>query len=170
MGDRRVVVTGLGAVTPLGVSAPTFWDALVSGKGGVRRISRFDPNPFDSQVGGECLDFNPSDFLAHRENKRMDRFAQLGFASAKMAMADSGLESGQFDPTRAGVIIGTGIGGLQELEDQHKRLISKGPGRVSAFTIPKLMANAASASGNSLMFESDTPIAVSSDRNTRREK
>ena len=144
MGERRVVVTGLGAITPLGVSAPTLWDGLVSGKSGIRRISRFDPTPFDSQIGGECLDFNSADFLSHREVKRMDRFAQLGFASAKLAIADSGLESGQFEPTRAGVILGSGIGGLQELEDQHKRLLDKGPGRVSAFTIPKLMANASS--------------------------
>ncbi len=144
MDERRVVVTGLGAVTPLASSVAGFWDALIAGRSGVRRVSRFDPTPFDVQIGGECLDFNASDFIEHRLIKRMDRFAQLGFAAGKMAVTDASLENGQFDPTRAGVILGSGIGGLQELEVQHKRLLSKGPSRVSAFTIPKLMANASS--------------------------
>jgi 3-oxoacyl-[acyl-carrier-protein] synthase II len=144
MGDRRVVVTGLGAITPLGVSVAAFWDALVAGRSGVRRISRFDPEPFTVHIGGECLDFNADELIEHRLAKRMDRFAQLGFAAGKMAVADAGLEDGQFDPTRAGVILGSGIGGLQELEIQHKRLLAKGPSRVSPFTIPKLMANAGS--------------------------
>jgi 3-oxoacyl-[acyl-carrier-protein] synthase II len=144
MDERRVVVTGLGAVTPLACSVAGLWDALIAGRSGIRRVSRFDPAPFDVQIGGECLDFEAGDFIEHRLIKRMDRFAQLGFAAGKMAVIDAGLESGQFDPTRAGVILGSGIGGLQELEIQHKRLLSKGPSRVSAFTIPKLMANASS--------------------------
>ncbi len=144
MGDRRVVVTGIGATTPLGASVAALWDGLISGKSGIRSITLFDAAPFDTKIGGECLDFNPRDFIEHRVGKRMDRFAQLGFAAAKMAMTDSGLEEGQFEPTRAGVIIGSGIGGLSELEIQHKRLLNKGPGKVSAFTIPKLMSNAAS--------------------------
>ncbi|MBU0616175.1 MAG: beta-ketoacyl-[acyl-carrier-protein] synthase II, partial [Planctomycetes bacterium] len=142
MGDRRVVVTGLGVITPLGVSVSAFWDSLIAGRTGIRRVRRFDPAPYNVQIGGECLDFDADDFIEHRCAKRMDRFAQLGLAAAKMAVADAGLEPGQFEPTRAGVILGSGIGGLQELEIQHKRLLSKGPGRVSAFTIPKLMANA----------------------------
>jgi 3-oxoacyl-[acyl-carrier-protein] synthase II len=145
MGDRRrVVVTGMGAITPLGVSVSTFWDGLVAGRSGIRRVSRFDPDPFDVHIGGECLGFKVGDFIEHRVAKRMDRFAQLGFAAAKMAYADAQLADGDFDPTRAGVVLGSGIGGLCELEEQHKRLLSKGPGRVSAFTIPKLMANAGS--------------------------
>ena len=144
MGDRRVVVTGIGATTPLGSSVAALWDGLISGKTGIRSITTFDATPFDVQIGGECLDFNPGDFIEHRVSKRMDRFAQLGFAAASMAIEDSGLTEGQFEPTRAGVIIGSGIGGLNELEVQHKRLLSKGPGKVSAFTIPKLMSNAAS--------------------------
>lgn len=139
---RRVVVTGVGAVTPLGVSVAALWDGLIAGRTGIDRIQRFDPEPFDSQMGGECNDFEPGDFIEHRAIKRMDRFAQFAFAAAKMAMQDSGLGRDGFEPQRAGVILGSGIGGLHELEVQHKRLLAKGPGRVSAFTIPKLMANA----------------------------
>jgi 3-oxoacyl-[acyl-carrier-protein] synthase II len=144
MGDRRVVVTGVGAVTPLGASVSDFWDGLIAGHSGIRRVSRFDTNPFEVRIGGECLDFQPAKFVEPRAAKRMDRFAQFAFAAAKMAMEEAGLDDGQFNPTRAGVILGSGIGGLMELEEQHKRLLSKGPGRVSAFTIPKLMVNAGS--------------------------
>ena len=142
MGERRVVVTGLGAVTPLGTNVASFWDGLVSARSGIGPVQRFDASPFDSRVVGECLDFNPSDFIDPRVVKRMDRFAQLGYAASKMAFEDTGLKKDDYEPGRAGVILGTGIGGLDELECQHKRLINKGPGRVSAFTIPKLMANA----------------------------
>jgi 3-oxoacyl-[acyl-carrier-protein] synthase II len=144
MGERRVVVTGLGAVTPLGVGVSALWDGLIGGRGGIRGVCRFDAEPFDVRFGGECVDFEPGEFIEYRTAKRMDRFAQLGFAAARMAHQDAGLANGRFDPTRAGVILGSGIGGLCELEEQHKRLLSKGPGRVSAFTIPKLMANAGS--------------------------
>jgi len=144
MGERRVVVTGLGAVTPLGASVARFWDGLIASRSGIRRVARFDPTPFDVRIGGECLDFDPGAFMDHRTAKRMDRFAQFALAAAKMAIAESGLTNGDFEPARAGVILGSGIGGLMELEEQHKRLLAKGPGRVSAFTIPKLMANAGS--------------------------
>ena len=144
MGDRRVVVTGLCAVTPLGVTVGTYWDGLVSARSGIGTIQRFDASPFTVRIGGECVDFDPADFLEHRVAKRLDRFAQFAHVAAKQAYEDSALEDGKFDPTRAGVILGTGIGGLTELEEQHKRLLAKGPSRVSAYTIPKLMANAAS--------------------------
>jgi 3-oxoacyl-[acyl-carrier-protein] synthase II len=144
MGDRRVVVTGLGAVTPLGLTVGTYWDGLVSARSGIRTIQRFDASPFAVRIGGECVGFDPADFLEHRVAKRLDRFAQFAHVAAGMAYEDSALKDGEFDPTRAGVILGTGIGGLTELEEQHKRLLAKGPGRVSAYTIPKLMANAAS--------------------------
>jgi 3-oxoacyl-[acyl-carrier-protein] synthase II len=144
MGGRRVVVTGIGAVTPLGASVSSFWDGLVAGHSGIRRVSRFNPEPFDVRIGGECLDFRPDKFIEPRAAKRMDRFAQFAFAAARMAVEEAGLADGRFDPTRAGVVLGSGIGGLMELEEQHKRLLSKGPSRVSAFTIPKLMANASS--------------------------
>ena len=143
MGDCRVVVTGLGAVTPLGITVGTYWDGLVSARSGIRTIQRFDASPFAVRIGGECVDYDPAQHLEHRVAKRLDRFAQLAFVAAKMAYQDSALQDGKFDPIRAGVILGTGIGGLTELEEQHKRLLAKGPSRVSAYTIPKLMANAA---------------------------
>jgi 3-oxoacyl-[acyl-carrier-protein] synthase II len=136
------VITGLGAITPLGGSVAAYWDGLIAGRSGIASVQRFDASPFDVRFGGECDDFRPEEFCDHRLIKRMDRFAQLAYAAAKQALAEAGLLGGAFDPTRAGVILGTGIGGLTELEEQHRRLLDKGPGRVSAFTIPKLMANA----------------------------
>lgn len=144
MSERRIVVTGLGAVTPLGTGVPTFWDGLVSGRSGIRAITRFDAGPFDVRFGGECADFDQVQRLDPRQVKRMDRFAQFALVAALEAFEDSGLKPGRFDPLRAGVIVGSGIGGISELEEQFRRLMEKGPGRVSAFTIPKLMVNAGS--------------------------
>ncbi len=142
MGHRRVVVTGIGAITPLGASVESYWDGLISGRSGIRTISRFDPSDHDVRIGGECRDFEPSDYVDVRVAKRMDRFALLAFAGAQMAARHAGLTDGQIDPHRAGVYLGAGIGGLREIEEQHLRLLRKGPRKVSAFTIPKLMANA----------------------------
>ena len=144
MAQRRVVVTGVGAVTPLGPSDTALWDGLLAGKTGIGVIRRFDASEFDVRFGGECNDFEPKAFIDHRLTKRMDRFSQFGYAAAIMAFEAAGLRGKKFDSTRAGVILGTGIGGISELEEQYKRLLYKGPGRVSAFTIPKLMSNAGS--------------------------
>jgi 3-oxoacyl-[acyl-carrier-protein] synthase II len=145
MAERRVVLTGLGTVNPLARNVRDFWRDLLAGKSGIRRISRFDPSPFDSQIGGEVQNWNgvPPDMLDPRESKRMDPFAQFAVTSAVEAVRDSGLDFSHQNLERCGAIIGSGIGGLQELEDQHKRLLEKGPNRVSAFTVPKLMVNAA---------------------------
>lgn len=142
MDERRVVVTGVGAVTPLGPSVEAYWDGLVAGRSGIRTLSLFDHANQDVHIGGECVDFDPTEHVDPRVAKRMDRFTLLAFAAAKMAWKMAGLQEGQYDPTRAGAILGAGIGGLREIEDQHVRLIEKGPSKVSAFTIPKLMANA----------------------------
>lgn len=144
MGERRVVITGRGAVTPYGNSVPSLWDGLIAAKSAVSAITRFDASQFDVRFGGECGAFRPEDFLDVRQIKRMDRFSQLAFVAAREAVSDAGLPRDGDDPTRVGVITGSGIGGISELEEQHRRLIDKGPGRVSAFTIPKLMTNAAS--------------------------
>jgi 3-oxoacyl-[acyl-carrier-protein] synthase II len=145
---RRVVLTGMGTVNPLGHNVPEFWSALIACQSGIRRIARFDPAPFTSQIGGEVQNWEtiPEDcggLVDLREARRMDRFAQFAVAAAIEAVRDSGLDFSKEDRDRCGAIVGTGIGGLQELEDQHKRMLEKGPKRVSPFTVPKLMGNAA---------------------------
>jgi 3-oxoacyl-[acyl-carrier-protein] synthase II len=142
LAERRVVITGLGAITPLGCAVDTYWDGLVAGRSGIDTMGGFDLSQQEVQIGGQCRDFDPSPYLEPRVAKRMDRFAQFAYVGAQQAYKSAGLADGNFDPDRAGVIIGSGIGGLQEIEDQHLRLLQKGPGKVSAFTIPKLMANA----------------------------
>jgi len=147
MAKRRVVVTGMGTVNPMGHTVGEFWSAVLAGRSGIRRIQRFDPAPFASRIGGEVLDWEmPSDLVDVREGRRMDRFCQFAVACSIEAVRDSGLDFAKENVDRCGVIYGSGIGGLQELEDQHLRMIEKGPGRVSPFTVPKLMANAASGS------------------------
>jgi 3-oxoacyl-[acyl-carrier-protein] synthase II len=146
MARRRVVLTGLGTVNPLARDVKGFWAALLAGKSGIRPIRRFDAAPFTSRIGGEVQDWTtvPSDMVDPREARRMDRFAQFAVGAAIEAVADSGLDFARERTDRCGVIVGTGIGGLQELEDQHKRMLDRGPGRISPFTVPKLMGNAAS--------------------------
>ncbi|HOD83900.1 MAG: 3-oxoacyl-(acyl-carrier-protein) synthase 2 [Planctomycetes bacterium ADurb.Bin126] len=145
MAKRRVVLTGLGTVNPLAHTVPEFWSALIAGKSGIRAIRRFDTTGYASRIGGEVQDWDcvPTDRLDARESKRMDRFTQFAVASGIEAVADSGIDFEKEDRERCGVIVGSGIGGLSELEEQHKRMLDKGPGRVSPFTVPKLMANAA---------------------------
>ena len=147
MAHRRVVVTGMGLVTALGETVDAFWNNLVAGTSGVRRISLFDPSRFDSQIGGECTNFKAEEYFDRKAAKRLDRFAQFALAAAEEAARSSGIESDGYngDRRRMGAILGSGIGGLMEIEEQHLRLLEKGAGKVSAFTIPKLMANAASA-------------------------
>ena len=146
MSDRRVVLTGLGTVNPVAHNVPDFWSCLLAGKSGIGPIQRFDTEGFTSRIGGEVLNWSgvPADVVNPRETRRMDRFAQFACAAAIEAVRDSGLDFAAEDVNRCGVIVGSGIGGLQELEDQHLRMIQKGPGRISPFTVPKLMGNAAS--------------------------
>ena len=139
---RRVVITGLGVVCPVGHGKESVWEALVAGRSGVTRITRFDASRMTSQVAGEVKDFDPTHWMDRRVSKRLDRFSQVGMAAAVDAVADSGLDFDHEDPARAGVIVGTGIGGINEIQEQHKRLLEYGPERVSPFLIPKLMANA----------------------------
>ena len=148
MPTRRVVVTGMGTVNPLAVTVEGFWKALIACQSGIRRIQRFDPARFTSQIGGEVLGFDgvPASYMDGRESKRMDRFAQFAVTAAIDAVRDAGLDFQREAPDRCGVLVGSGIGGLLELEEQHNRMIQKGPGRVSPFTIPRLMINAAAGS------------------------
>ncbi len=144
MNKRRVVITGLGCVTPLGDSVDGFFDSICKGKSGVSTITSFDVSQFATRFAGEAKDFDITKFVDAREGKRMDRFCQLAVASAVQAVKDCGIDFSREDINRCGVIYGTGIGGIQEIEQQHIRLLNKGPRFVSPFTVPKLMANAAS--------------------------
>ena len=146
MSDRRVVLTGLGTVNPVAHCVPDFWSGLLAGKSGIRPIQRFDVSKgYSSRIGGEVLDWAglPEDVVGPREARRMDRFAQFACAAAIEAVGDSGIDFAGENVNRCGVIVGSGIGGLLELEEQHLRLIAKGPDRISPFTVPKLMVNAA---------------------------
>lgn len=139
---RRVVITGLGAVTPLGCKVEELWSRLCNSESGIRYIQRFDCSRFRVRIGGEVQGWSTEGYVEHKEAKRLDRYAQFAVVGAVDAVRDSGIDFSQFDPFRCGVIIGSGIGGLEEIEQQHGRLIEKGPDKVSPFTIPKLMANA----------------------------
>jgi 3-oxoacyl-[acyl-carrier-protein] synthase II len=144
MNKRRVVITGLGCVTPLGDSVDVFFDSICKGKSGVSNIESFDVSQYPTRFAGEIKDFDVTKFVDAREGKRMDRFCQLAVASAVQAIKDSGIDFSKEDLDRCGVLMGTGIGGIQEIEQQHIRLLNKGPRFVSPFTVPKLMGNAAS--------------------------
>ena len=141
---RRVVVTGLGAVTSLSLQVEDLFDRLCRGESGVHPIQRFDTSRFRSRFGGEITHWSTDGYLPPKDAKRLDRFTQLAMVAAIDAVRDSGVDFGREDVGRCGVMIGSGIGGIEELELQHTRLLEKGPEKVSAFTIPKLMANAAS--------------------------
>jgi 3-oxoacyl-[acyl-carrier-protein] synthase II len=143
MAKRRVVITGLGAVTPLGVGAETTFDRLLRAESGIARITAFDPTAFATQMAGECRDFKSEEQFPKVESKKLDRFTQFALLSAAEALKDSGLKESKPDPTRVGVVIGSGIGGINELESQDKVLFERGPDRISPFFIPKMMMNAA---------------------------
>ena len=144
MSKRRVVITGLGCVTALAESANELFAALCEGKSGISTIESFDTSAYPVKFGGEIRNFDVTKYVDRRESKRMDRFTQYAMAAAKQAVEDSGLDFSKENVFRAGVIVGTGIGGLKEIEDQHIRLLNKGPKKVSPFCVPRLMANAAS--------------------------
>jgi len=144
MSRRRVVVTGLGLITSLGLEVEVFWKRLLAGDSGVSRIQAFDVSAYPVKIAGEVKDFCAESYLGKRDARHLDRFAQMAVAAAMQAVRDSGLDLKNLpDPFRAGAIVGSGIGGLMEFEEQHKRLLEKGPMRVSPFMVPKLMINAA---------------------------
>ncbi|MEW6026885.1 MAG: beta-ketoacyl-ACP synthase II [Planctomycetota bacterium] len=143
MHKRRVVITGLGGITALGHNAEDTWKALLAGKSGAAKITAFDTTGFDVNFAHEVKNFKVEDYLPAPQAKRLDRFAQFGLVSAIQAVKDSGIDFSREDLPRIGCIIGSGIGGFTEFEEQHSRLIQKGPSRVSPFTIPKVMMNSA---------------------------
>ena len=141
MAARRVVVTGMGVVSPLGCDLQKFWERLVSGQSGIRRIQSFDAAAYTSQIAGEVVEFDPNAFIPRKEQRHMDPFCLYGVAAAKMAMTDAGLQAGQVNGERAGVIIGSGVGGLQITFEQSKVLVARGPSRFSPFMIPQMITN-----------------------------
>lgn len=140
---KRVVITVLGAITPLGNDVDTFWDSLKKGKNGIDIIDRFDVEKFTSKMAGLVRDFDPTDYIDRKEARRMDRFTQFAVAASRAAMENADLDSKKIDAERFGVIMGTGIGGLETLEHQTNILLTKGPNRVSPFFVPMMIANMA---------------------------
>jgi 3-oxoacyl-[acyl-carrier-protein] synthase II len=144
MSRRRVVITGLGTVNPIAHDVPAFWKGLLAGKSGIGPITLIDSTAFKVHNAGEVRDFHPEAVINSKEVRRMDRFAQFGMFAALEAVRDSGLDFAKEDPYRCGAIIGSGIGGLTELEEQFAVYLEKGPGRIGPFVVPKMIANAAS--------------------------
>lgn len=140
---KRVVVTGLGVIAPVGIGKDNFWQALVQGKSGIKPITRFDASELPTRIAGEVRDFEPADYLDKKEARRMDRFAQFAVAASKMAIEDSGLELAHENLDRMGVILGSGIGGMETFEDQTRTLVNRGPNRISPFFVPMMIANMA---------------------------
>src|SRR5216683_2656963 len=141
---QRVVVTGLGAVTPVGNTADEFWSALLQGRSGVGPITKFDATDYPTRIAGEVKNFDPLDFVDKKEARRLDPFLQYAIASAAMAVQDAALDTDRIDGSRFGVLIGSGIGGITTLLDTHRVLLEKGPDRVSPFFIPMMIVNMAS--------------------------
>lgn len=141
---RRVVVTGLGLITPLGMGVEKTWNALCAGKSGIRRITKFDPSGHTCQIAGEVTDFDPADYIEKKEIKKMDTFIHYAVAASQMAVDDAGFKVTPENADRVGVYIGSGIGGLPAIEAFHKVLLEKGPDRVSPFFIPMVIINLAS--------------------------
>jgi len=142
--NRNVVVTGLGVVSPVGNSVEEFWDGLVSGRNGIDTVTRFDASRLTTRMGGEVKNFQIESYMEAKEARRTDIFVQYAIAASHQALAEAGLLEGAPNPDRSGVLIGTGIGGISTFEAQHRTMMEKGPGRISPFFIPMMIANMAS--------------------------
>lgn len=142
---RRVVITGLGAVTPIGNDVKSFWEGIKAGKCGIDKVTHFDASELKTQIAGEVKDFDPTVCIEKKDARKMDRYTQFAVVAATEAVKDSGLDMEKEDPWRVGVITGSGIGGIDTLVEQHNALLSKGPGRVSPFFIPMMIGNMGAA-------------------------
>jgi 3-oxoacyl-[acyl-carrier-protein] synthase II len=140
---KRVVVTGLGAITPIGNTLAEYWQGLLSGRNGIAPITLFEASRHDCRIAGEVKGFNPQDYMDRKEAKRMDRFAQFAVAASQQALADAKFTINDLNAEQVGVVIGTGIGGLKVMEDQQEIYLSKGPDRCSPFMVPMMIANMA---------------------------
>jgi 3-oxoacyl-[acyl-carrier-protein] synthase II len=141
--DRRVVVTGVGLISPVGIGTENTWKAIVAGQSGIATITQFDPANFDCQIAGEVKDFDPTRWIDRKDVKKLGRFAQFAVAASQMAMAESGLQIDSTNDERIGVLIGAGIGGFEVIEREYRTLLEKGPSRVSPFFIPATIINLA---------------------------
>jgi len=141
---RRVALTGVGVITPIGIGKDAFWAGLMEGRSGVRRITAFDPTPYETQIAGEVLGFDPTTYMDRKEVRRNDRFVQFALGATQLALDDAGFAITPRNAERVGVIIGSGIGGANTWEEQHRVLLERGPGRVSAFFAPMIIVNMAS--------------------------
>jgi 3-oxoacyl-[acyl-carrier-protein] synthase II len=160
MSERRVVITGMGLVSPLGNELDVFWQNLLAGKSGIGPVTRFDATSFDCKIGGEVKDFDPAQFMPAKETRRTDRFTHFAIAAARKAVADAKLELDKQDLNRIGVLVGSGIGGMETIEDQVGTLLKKGPSRVSPFMIPMLIVNMASGYISMLLGVKGPNLAV----------
>ncbi len=142
--QRKVVVTGIGVVSALGQNIGDFWASLLAGRSGISKVTSFDTTDFACQIGGEIRDFDPAKYMDPKEARRNDRYTQLAVAAAKLAVQDAALDHTKVDRERAGVIIGSGIGGMSTFEAQARNIIEKGPRKVSPFFIPAMISNMAS--------------------------
>lgn len=144
MSKERIVITGIGVISPFGDGVVPFWDALIHGKNGIGKVSLFDASELNCQVAAECKGFDATKYMDHKEVKRSDRYTHFAVAAAKLAMQDAGLNESNLIPERFGVLIGSGVGGMDTIETQARAFIERGPRRVSPFMIPNLLANMSS--------------------------
>ncbi len=140
---RRVVITGIGAVTPIGNDVPAMWESVKNGVCGIDKVTHFDASGYKTQIAGEIKNLNVEDLIERKEARKMDRYAQFALIAATEAVKNSGLDMTKEDPWRVGVVTGSGIGGITTFEEQHENLMAKGPGRVSPFFIPMMISNMA---------------------------
>lgn len=137
----RVVITGVGAITPIGIGKDEFWKGLLEGRNGIGRITHFDPEGFDAQIAGEVDGFDPTAYIDKKESKRMDRCTQFAVAAAKLAIEDAGLDLDNENLDRIGTFVGTGIGGMETMHSQYEKYFAKGPSRISPFFVPMMIPN-----------------------------
>ena len=140
---RRVVVTGLGAITPIGNSVPEFWEGIKTGKVGIGEITKFDTSDYKVKIAAEVKDFEPKNYMDFKAAKRMEPFSQYAVAAAMEASKDAGIDMEQEDPFRVGVIVGSGIGSLQTVEREYTKIVEKGPNRVHPLMVPLMISNMA---------------------------
>ena len=158
---RRVVVTGLGIISPIGNDIDTFWENVKKGTVGIGEITKFDTTDFKVKLVAEVKDFDATKYMDKREARRMELFSQYAVAAAKQAVEDSGLDLEKTDKNRMGVSIGSGVGSLQAMEREHKKLLEKGPGRISPMLVPMMITNMAAGNVGRKLFNTYRNIVLS---------